>query len=80
MLSALGDKPRLIILCGGGMPLQAPTENRKAFISTVEELTRQPVPELCGHAFHHEHKDGPPCPNQRIHEPLNTSGATGQVV
>jgi uroporphyrinogen decarboxylase len=40
MLSALDDKSRLIVSCGGGMPPQAPTENIKALISTVEELTQ----------------------------------------
>jgi uroporphyrinogen decarboxylase len=40
MLSALDDKSRLIVSCGGGMPPQAPTENIRALISTVEELTR----------------------------------------
>jgi len=40
MLSALDDRSRLIVSCGGGMPPQAPTENIKALISTVEELTR----------------------------------------
>ena len=40
MLSALDDKSQLIVSCGGGMPPQAPTENIRALISTVEELTR----------------------------------------
>ncbi|HEV2486773.1 MAG TPA: uroporphyrinogen decarboxylase family protein [Terracidiphilus sp.] len=40
MLNALDDKSRLIASCGGGMPPQAPTENIRALISTVEELTR----------------------------------------
>jgi uroporphyrinogen decarboxylase len=40
ILSALDDKSRLIVSCGGGMPPQAPTENIKALISTVEELTQ----------------------------------------
>jgi uroporphyrinogen decarboxylase len=40
MLNALDDKSRLIVSCGGGMPPQAPTENIRALISTVEELTR----------------------------------------
>jgi len=40
ILNALGDKSRLIVSCGGGMPPHAPTENIKALISTVEELTR----------------------------------------
>jgi uroporphyrinogen decarboxylase len=40
MLSGLDDWSRLIVSCGGGMPPQAPTENIRALISTVEELTR----------------------------------------
>jgi uroporphyrinogen decarboxylase len=40
MLSALEDRSRLIVSCGGGMPPGAPTENIKALISTVEESTR----------------------------------------
>jgi uroporphyrinogen-III decarboxylase len=40
MLAALDDRSRLIVSCGGGMPPQAPTENIKALISTVEKLTR----------------------------------------
>jgi uroporphyrinogen decarboxylase len=40
MLSAIDDRSRLIVSCGGGMPPNAPTENIKALISTVEELTR----------------------------------------
>lgn len=40
MLNALDDQSRLIVSCGGGMPPQAPTENIRALISTVEELTR----------------------------------------
>ena len=40
MLNALDDRSRLIVSCGGGMPPHAPTENIKALISTVEELTR----------------------------------------
>jgi len=39
MLSTLEDKSRLIVSCGGGMPPGAPTENIKALISAVEELT-----------------------------------------
>lgn len=39
MLSALDDKSRLIVSCGGGMPPQAPTENIKALIATVEKVT-----------------------------------------
>jgi uroporphyrinogen decarboxylase len=40
MLSGLDDRTRLIVSCGGGMPPNAPTENIRALISTVEELTR----------------------------------------
>jgi uroporphyrinogen decarboxylase len=40
LLNALDDRTRLIVSCGGGMPPHAPTENIKALISTVEELTR----------------------------------------
>jgi len=40
MLNALDDRSRLIVSCGGGMPPHAPTENIKALISTVEEVTR----------------------------------------
>ncbi len=40
MLGALDDKSRLIVSCGGGMPPGAPTDNIRALISTVEELTR----------------------------------------
>ncbi len=40
MLNALEDKSRLIVSCGGGMPPNAPTDNIKALIDTVEELTR----------------------------------------
>jgi uroporphyrinogen-III decarboxylase len=40
MLSALDDKSRLIVSCGGGMPPHAPTNNIDALISTVQELTR----------------------------------------
>lgn len=40
MLSSLDDKSRLIVSCGGGMPPHAPTENIKALISTVEELSQ----------------------------------------
>jgi uroporphyrinogen decarboxylase len=39
-LSALDDRSRLIVSCGGGMPPHAPTENIKVLISTVEALTR----------------------------------------
>jgi len=40
ILNALDDRSRLIVSCGGGMPPHAPTENIKALISTVEEVTR----------------------------------------
>jgi uroporphyrinogen-III decarboxylase len=40
MLSALEDRSRLVVSCGGGMPPGAPTENIKALIATVEEVTR----------------------------------------
>jgi uroporphyrinogen decarboxylase len=40
MLKGLEDRSRLIVSCGGGMPPGAPTENIKALISTVEEVTR----------------------------------------
>jgi len=39
ILSAVEDKSRLIISCGGGMPPRASTENIAALISTVEKLT-----------------------------------------
>jgi uroporphyrinogen decarboxylase len=39
MLTALDDRSRLIVSCGGGMPPHTPTENIKALISTVEEVT-----------------------------------------
>jgi len=40
MLNALDDRSRVIVSCGGGMPPGAPTENIKAMIATVEEMTR----------------------------------------
>jgi uroporphyrinogen-III decarboxylase len=40
MLQALPDHARLIVSCGGGMPPGAPTENIRALIATVENLTR----------------------------------------
>jgi uroporphyrinogen decarboxylase len=40
ILNAVEDRSRLIVSCGGGMPPNAPTENIKMLISTVEELTR----------------------------------------
>jgi len=40
MLRAIDDRSRLVVSCGGGMPPNAPTENIKALISTVEQLTR----------------------------------------
>lgn len=39
MLNALEDKTRFIASCGGGMPPHAPSENIRALISTVENLT-----------------------------------------
>jgi uroporphyrinogen decarboxylase len=38
MLSALQDRSRIIVSCGGGMPPDAPTENIQALISAVEKL------------------------------------------
>lgn len=40
MLQPLEDRSRLIVSCGGGMPPNAPTENIKALIQTVQEETR----------------------------------------
>jgi uroporphyrinogen-III decarboxylase len=40
LLGSIEDKSRLIVSCGGGMPPQAPTENIKTLIETVEKLTR----------------------------------------
>ena len=40
LLNTLDDRSRLILSCGGGMPPDAPTENIKALISTVEEMTK----------------------------------------
>jgi len=40
MLASIDDRSRLIVSCAGGMPPNAPTENIKALISTVEKLTR----------------------------------------
>ena len=40
LLEPIGDRTRLIVSCGGGMPPEAPTENIRALIETVEELTR----------------------------------------
>ncbi|HKO12904.1 MAG TPA: uroporphyrinogen decarboxylase family protein [Acidobacteriaceae bacterium] len=40
ILRPIDDRSRLILSCGGGMPPRAPTENIKALISAVEELTR----------------------------------------
>lgn len=39
-LEPLEDRSRLIVSCGGGMPPHAPTENIRALIATVEEITR----------------------------------------
>jgi uroporphyrinogen decarboxylase len=41
MLNSLEDHTRVIVSCGGGMPPGAPTENIRALISTVGELTGQ---------------------------------------
>ena len=40
ILSPIEDRSRLIVSCGGGMPPHAPTENIRALISAVEELTQ----------------------------------------
>jgi uroporphyrinogen decarboxylase len=40
MLNAIEDKSRLVVSCGGGMPPKAPTDNIKALIDTVQQLTR----------------------------------------
>jgi uroporphyrinogen decarboxylase len=40
LLGPLGDQTRLIVSAGGGMPPGAPTENIRALIATVQELTR----------------------------------------
>jgi uroporphyrinogen decarboxylase len=40
MLSALDDRSRLIVSCGGGMPPGVPTANIEMLISTVKEMTR----------------------------------------
>jgi uroporphyrinogen decarboxylase len=40
MLNGLGDRSRLIVSCGGGMPPHAPTENIQALLSPVAEETR----------------------------------------
>lgn len=40
MLGPIDDRSGLIVSCAGGMPPNAPTENIKALISTVEQLTR----------------------------------------
>jgi len=40
MLGAIDDRTRLIVSCGGGMPPNVETENIKALVSTVEEMTR----------------------------------------
>ncbi|MBN2369646.1 MAG: uroporphyrinogen decarboxylase [Vicinamibacteria bacterium] len=40
LLSAVEDRSRLILSCGGGMPPGAPTRNIETFIATASELTR----------------------------------------
>ncbi len=40
MLNVVEDKSRLVVSCGGGMPPKAPTDNIRALIDTVNELTR----------------------------------------
>lgn len=40
ILRPIEDRSRLILSCGGGMPPRAPTENIKALIAAVEDLTR----------------------------------------
>ena len=40
ILNAVEDRSRLLVSCGGGMPPNAPTENIKAFLSAVQEVTR----------------------------------------
>ncbi|HET7346858.1 MAG TPA: uroporphyrinogen decarboxylase family protein, partial [Acidobacteriaceae bacterium] len=40
ILRPIDDRSRLILSCGGGMPPRAPTENIKALIAAVEDLTR----------------------------------------
>ncbi len=40
-LNALDDRSRLIISCGGGMPLHPPKEKIKVLISTLAEEARQ---------------------------------------
>jgi uroporphyrinogen decarboxylase len=40
LLAPLGDQTRLVLSSGGGMPPGVPTENIRALIATVAELTR----------------------------------------
>ena len=40
MLNALEDKSRLVVSVGGGMPPKAPTDNIRALIDTVQQLTQ----------------------------------------
>jgi uroporphyrinogen decarboxylase len=40
LIESLGDRSRLIVSCGGGMPPGAPTRNIEALISAVEHLTQ----------------------------------------
>jgi uroporphyrinogen decarboxylase len=39
MLQALGDRSRVIVSCGGGMPPAVPTENIQALISAAEKFS-----------------------------------------
>ena len=39
LIEGLQDRSRLILSCGGGMPPGAPTENIRAFLDTVKQLT-----------------------------------------
>jgi uroporphyrinogen decarboxylase len=38
---SLADTRRILFSCGGGMPPKAPTENLRAFVSTVQRLSRR---------------------------------------
>ena len=40
ILRPIEDRSRLILSCGGGMPPRAPTENIRALITAVDDLTR----------------------------------------
>jgi uroporphyrinogen decarboxylase len=39
--ASLSDTRRILFSCGGGMPPKAPTENLRAFVSTVQRLSRR---------------------------------------